>query len=310
MLEKVTRLMIVALFTLALASAVFIDFNRVMAAETSGRPGAAFPVAGVDGQSLEKLELSCQYPVLSSNAGLNYAYTISINYSGSKESKVFNLRAVVPDGFAYVITPGYGEGQEIAAIRLDGSRGYPETLKLTVRPYAWKAPAPGEYPVVFEAASGDIKAAIELKAIVTANYDVKMTTPDGRLNTEATAGQESSFTVVVANTGSADMEKVEISCPAKDRPNGWTVTCKPEKLDLLKVQDTKEVQVTVKPAEKTIAGDYIITVQAEPEAKNAFASLQIRTTVLTPTIWGWVGVGIVILVVVALAIIFIRFGRR
>jgi len=310
MLEKVMRLMIVALFSLALVSAVFIDINHVMAAETSARTGASLSVAGVEGQNVEKLELSCQYPVLSSNAGLNYAYSININYSGGKESKVFNLTATVPDGFGYVITPGYGEGQEIAAIRLDGSRGYPETLKLTVRPYAWKAPAPGEYPVIFEAASGDLKAAIELKAIVTASYDLKMTTPDGRLNTEATAGQASSFTVVVANSGSADLENVEISCAAKDRPSGWTVTCKPEKLDLLKVQDAKEVQVTVKPAEKTIAGDYIITVQAEPEAKNAFANLQIRTTVLTPTIWGWVGVGIVILVVVALAVIFIRFGRR
>jgi len=179
-----------------------------------------------------------------------------------------------------------------------------------VRPYAWKVPAQGEYPVIFEAASGDLKAAIEMKAIVTANYDLRLTTPDGRLNTEATAGQESNFTVTVANTGSADLEKVVISCLAKDRPGGWTVTCKPETLDMLKVQDIKEVQVTVKPAEKTIAGDYIITIQAEPEAKNAFTNLQIRTTVLTPTIWGWVGVGIVILVVVALAVIFIRFGRR
>ena len=310
MLEKVTRLIIVSMFTLALLSAVFINVNHVMAKGASDGSGVALPVAGVEGQDVEKLELSCQYPVLSSNSGLNYTYSININYSGSKESKVFNLKAVVPDGFGYVITPGYGEGQEIAAIRLDGSRGYPEIVKLTVRPYTWKAPAPGEYPVIFEAASGDLKAAIELKAIITANYDLKMTTPDGRLNTEATAGQESSFIVVVANTGSADMEKVEVSCPANNRPGGWVVTCKPETIDVLKVQDTKEVQVFVKPAEKTIAGDYIITVQAEPESKSAFANLQIRTTVLTPTIWGWVGVGIVILVVTALAIIFIRFGRR
>jgi len=310
MLEKVTRLIMAGLFILALVSAVLINVNHVMAAGTSGSPGAALPITGVEGQNVEKLELTCQYPVLSSYAGLNYSYSININYTGSKESKVFNLKAVVPDGFGYVITPGYGEGQEIAAIRLDGSKGYPETVKLMVRPYAWKVPAQGEYPVIFEAASGDLKAAIELKAIVTASYDLKMTTPDGRLNTEATSGQESSFTVTVANTGSADLEKVVISCLAKDRPGGWTVTCKPETLEMLKVQDIKEVQVTVKPAEKTIAGDYIITIQAEPEAKNAFTNLQIRTTVLTPTIWGWVGVGIVILVVVALAVIFIRFGRR
>ena len=310
MLAKVIRMMIVALFTLAMISAVFVSGNPVVAAATGAGYTAVQPMSAAEGQSVEKLELSCQYPVLSSNTGLNYSYSININYTGGKESKVFNLTAVVPDGFGYMITPGYGEGQEIAAIRLDGSRGYPETVKLTVRPYAWKALAPGEYPVIFKAASGDLKADIELKAIVTASYDLNLTTPDGRLNAEATAGQESNFTVVVANTGSADLEKVGVSCPAQSRPGGWTVTCNPEKIDILKTRDTKEVQVTVKPAEKTIAGDYIITIQAEPESKNAFASLQIRTTVLTPTIWGWVGVGIVVLVVVALAIIFIRFGRR
>jgi len=295
MLEKVTRLALAGLFSLALIPAIFMSVNHV---------------TKVEAQDVEKLELTCQYPVLSSYAGLNYVYSINVNFTGSKESKVFNLKAVVPDGFAYVITPGYGEGQEIAAIRLDGSKGYPETVKVTVRPYAWKVPAPGEYPVIFEVAAGELKSAIELKAIVTANYDLRMTTPDGRLNTDATAGQESSFTVTVSNTGSADLEKVGVTCLSADRPGGWMVTCKPEVIDLLKVKDTKEVQVTVKPAEKTIAGDYFITIQAQPEAKNAFANLQIRTTVLTPTIWGWVGVGIVILVVVALAVIFIRFGRR
>jgi uncharacterized membrane protein len=263
-----------------------------------------------DSQGTEKLELTCQYPVLSSNVGMTYSYSVNISYTGGSGSKVFDLKAVVPEGFAYAITPGYGEGQEIAAIRLDGSRAYPETVKLMVRPYAWKVPVPGEYPVVFEASSGDLKTSIDLKAIVTASYELKMTTPDGRLNTEATAGQESNFTVVLANNGTADLENVEVSCSSGNRPNGWTVTCKPEKVDLLKAQETKEVQVSVKPAEKTIAGDYIITVQAQPESKNAFTSLQIRTTVLTPTIWGWVGVGVVILVIVALAIIFIRFGRR
>jgi len=310
MLAKVMRLMIVALFTLALISTLFVYAVPATAAGTFSGGGLSVALNNADSQGTEKLELTCQYPVLSSNVGMTYSYSINISYTGGSGSKVFDLKAIVPEGFAYAVTPGYGEGQEIAAIRLDGSRGYPETVKLMVRPYAWKVPVPGEYPVVFEASSGDLRASIDLKAIVTASFELKMTTPDGRLNTEATAGQESSFTVVVANSGTADLEKVEVSCPSGNRPNGWTVTCKPEKIDLLKAQKTEEVQVSVKPAEKTIAGDYIITVQAQPESKNAFASLQIRTTVLTPTIWGWVGVGVVILVIVALAIIFIRFGRR
>ena len=309
-----TRKTVIAAVTgfvaMALITTCLIDIHAVSAAQTGNGQDVSQNILRDDAQPAEKLELTCQYPALSSYAGLNYTYTISVTYSGGKESKIFDLKAVVPEGFVSTIAPGYGEGQEIAAIRLDASKGYPETVKLTIRPVAWKVPLPGEYPITFEISSGDLKSSIQLKAIVTANFDMKMTTPDGRLNTEATAGQDNNFTVVVANSGSADLDKVEVSCRAQDRPNGWTVTCKPDKIDSLKAGDTKEIQVTVKPSEKTISGDYMLTIQAEPESKNAFTNLQIRTTVLTPTIWGWVGVGIVILVVLALAVIFIRFGRR
>ena len=310
MTRKTVIAAVTGFIAMALITAGLMDIHAVSAAQTGNNQDVSLYILPDDAQPAEKLELICQYPVLSSYAGLNYSYSISVNYSGGKESKVFNLKAVVPEGFVSAIAPGYGEGQEIAAVRLDANKGYPETVKLSVRPYAWKVPLPGEYPITFEVASGDLKSSILLKAIVTANFDMKMTTPDGRLNTEATAGQDNNFTVVIGNTGSADLDKVEVSCRAQDRPNGWTVTCKPDKIDSLKAGDTKEIQVTLRPSEKTISGDYMLTIQAEPESKNAFTNLQIRTTVLTPTIWGWVGVGIVVLVVLALAVIFIRVGRR
>jgi len=310
MTRKTVIAVVTGFMAMALITAGLIDIHAVSAAQTGNNQDPLLYILPDNAQPAEKLELICQYPVLSSYAGLNYSYSISVNYTGGKESKIFDLKAVVPEGFVSAIAPGYGEGQEIAAVRLDANKGYPETVKLSVRPYTWKVPLPGEYPITFIVSSGDLKSSIVLKAIVTANYDMKMTTPDGRLNTEATAGQDNNFTVVIGNSGSADLDKVEVSCKAQDRPNGWTVTCKPDKIDSLKAGGTKEIQVTVRPSEKTIAGDYMLTIQAEPESKNAFTNLQVRTTVLTPTIWGWVGVGIVVLVVLALAVIFIRFGRR
>ncbi len=308
-MNKITR--IVAWCIIMITVVACIGFAAPVAAmRLASGVGNIVSTGQYDAQPGEKLELTCQYPVLSSYAGLNYGYTISIGYYGGTGSKVFDLKATVPDGFNYSITPGYGEGGQIAAIRLDGTKTYPDTIKLTVTPFAWKSPAPGNYPIKLMASSGDLQSSIDLTAIVTANYEMKMSTPDGRLNTEATAGQDNNFTIELVNTGSGDLEKLEVSCLAKDRPSGWTVTCTPSKIDSLKTGETKEIQVDVKPSDKTISGDYLITVQAEPEAKYAFTNLQIRVTVLTPTIWGWVGVGIVVLVVAALAVIFIRFGRR
>jgi len=307
--RKTILIATVCIMTLAVICSSFIFAFPAMAMQRPVQSDSSVSIVNQE-ESAEKIELTCQYPVLSSYAGLNYSFTISVQYSGGKTPKTFDLKATVPQGFNYTISPGYGEGSEIRAVRLDPVKGYPESIKLSITPYIWKVPAPGSYPIVFQVSSGDIKSTIDLTAIVTANFDMTMSTPDGRLNTEATAGQENNFIVTLTNTGSGDMEKVVIESYAKNRPSGWIVTCDPDKIDSFKSGDSKEIKVTVKPTDKTISGDYMITIQAEPEGRYAFTNLQIRVTVLTPTIWGWVGVGIVILVIVALAIIFIRFGRR
>lgn len=300
-------ILICVLLTLSIFSS-FISASTVKAVASNPQPGMVQPLFE---DNAEKIELTCQYPALSSYAGLVFSYDINILYSGGKEPRTFDLKATVPQGFNFTIAPGYGQAAtEIAAIRLDPAKTYPDSVSLTVRPYVWQTPAPGEYPITFEASSGNLKASLQLKAIVTAKYDMMISTPDGRLNTEATAGKDNIFTVVLINTGSAPLEKITVQSPASNRPAGWTVNFKPEKIDSLPVGDSKEVQVIFRPSDKTIAGDYMMGVEAEPESKYAYANLQMRVTVLTPTIWGWVGVGVVVLVVLALAIMFIRFGRR
>jgi len=258
----------------------------------------------------EEIELNCKYPVLSSYAGSYFAYSIELLYKGGDEPRVFDLRAEVPEGFNFSIAPGYGEGSEIAAIRLDPTKTYAETINVTVTSYMWLVPEPGEYDITVEASSGDIKNSIGLKAIVTARYDLDLATASGRLNTKVTAGDDNYLSIVITNSGSAELESVIFDSNVMGSPSGWSVTFTPEKIDSLMVGGTREVEVNIKPPQKTIAGDYMITISAEPEAKNAFGNLDVRMTVLTPTIWGWVGVGIVVLVIIGLAVMFVRLGRR
>src|SRR4030043_886190 len=259
----------------------------------------------------EEITLTCQYPVLSSPTGSAYfTYSIELQYKGGKEPRVFDLQVKVPSDFSYSITSSYGEGTEIAAIRLDPQKTYPDTIKVTVRPYMWVMPEPGEYPITVEAASGDIKSSIELKAIIAAKYEITIEPSTGRLNTTATAGQDNYFTVIVTNAGSADLQKVEFSSAITGKPAGWSVTFDPQSLDVLPVGAKREVEVNIKPAQKTISGDYMVAMSSSPESGYAFSNIDVRVTVLTPTIWGWVGVGIVILVIVGLVVMFMRLGRR
>jgi len=43
---------------------------------------------------------------------------------------------------------------------------------------------------------------------------------------------------------------------------------------------------------------------------DASGNADLRVTVETPSIWGWVGIGIIVIVVLGVAIIFARLGRR
>jgi uncharacterized membrane protein len=261
----------------------------------------------------EEITLTCQYPVLS-GAGATpfFTYGIELQYKGGKEPRVFDLQVNVPPDFTYSITQSYGQttGTEIRAIRLDPTKAYPDTINVAIRPYVWIVPEPGEYPITVEAASGDIKNTIELKAIVTAKYEISVESSIGRLNTNATAGKDNYFTILVTNTGSADLQKIEFSSSITGKPTGWSITFDPQNIDVLPVGAKREVRLDIKPAQKTISGDYMMAISASPESGYAFSNIDVRVTVLTPTIWGWVGVGIVVLVIAGLAVMFMRLGRR
>jgi len=257
----------------------------------------------------EKITLSCQYPSVRTYASATFSYSIEIQYTGGKEPRVFDLQAKVPNGFNYSIMPSYGGNSQIESIRLDPSKTYPDSLSVSVSPNSWQLPQPGEYPITVMASSGDLKASLDLKAIVTAKYDLELKTSTGLLNTKATSGQDNYLTLSVINTGTADLEKIGFSSKTS-APSGWSITFNPSEIDLLSAGDSSEVQVDIKPDKKSISGDYLVTISAEPQAKNAFGSFDLRVTVLTSPLWGWIGVAIVVLVIAGLAYMFMRLGRR
>jgi uncharacterized membrane protein len=257
----------------------------------------------------EKITLSCQYPSVKNYASASFSYAIDIQYMGGKEPRVFDLQVKVPEGFNASIMPSYGSSSQIESIRLDPSKTYPDSLSVTVSPNSWQLPEPGEYPVTVAASSGDLKASLELKAVVTAKYDLQLKTSTGLLNTNATSGHDNYLTLSVTNTGTADLEKIEFSSKTS-APSGWSITFNPSEIDSLSAGANHEVQVDIKPDKKSISGDYLVTISAEPQAKNAFGSFDLRVTVLTSPIWGWIGVAIVVLVIAGLAYMFMRLGRR
>jgi len=254
----------------------------------------------------EKIEVQTKLPVISAESGEIFEFSIELKYQGA-DRKRFDLNLITPPDWRAIAVSGYPEKQ-IPAIEMGPAENFPvtENIKVQFGPLLRKLPEPGDYVVTLEVTSGDLREVIELKAVVTARYELSMITATGRLNTEAKAGEDNHFTIRLLNTGSEAIENINFS---STKPQGWTVTFNPEKVESLSEGLTQEVDVVINPPRKTIAGDYEITLRAESEEVSP-DPLKLRVTVSTPTIWGWVGVLIVLAVIAGVGVVFWRLGRR
>jgi uncharacterized membrane protein len=121
-----------------------------------------------------------------------------------------------------------------------------------------------------------------------------------------TAGNKAPVDFVVGNAGTAPIRN--LSFITKKPGDKWTVEFKPDKIDALNPGEVREIKMEILAPDRTIAGDYILSVTANSPETNK--SVDFRVTVSTPTIWGWIGFAIVALVVLGLAVVFFRLGRR
>ena len=256
----------------------------------------------------EKIEFETKYPVLSGAADRIFEFEVKLTYSGGEEARDFELNIEAPEGWlAYVCESTYNKDKEISSIRLDPS--LTSTVGVIAMAPFWLYPEPGEYTITLEAASEKIKGSFDLISKITARFDFYVQTKleGGRLNIKAESGKESYLPLEVINTGTAALNKVTFS---SINPEGWRVTFNPEKIESLPAGDSQEVEVSIKPPAKTIAGDYMITLRFAGDPSSHANDLNIRVTVGTSTKWGLIGVGIVVAIIAGLAVAFTRLGRR
>ena len=253
----------------------------------------------------EKLELVCKYPSFEGKAGDSFDFEVGLRWLGS-EARTFDLAVTeVPPKWRTIIVAGYPE-KLIPGIGLEPQMKYPEMITIKFAPLAGELPEPGAYVATLEASSGDMKETIELKAVVTALYRYYFITASGRPNTEVTAGKENHLSIMLGNTGTTVIDKIDL---LSQKPSGWNITFNPDEVESLEPGLAQEVDVVIKPPSGTIAGDYMITMSAISKDLPK-RELELRVTMLTPTIWGWVAILIVLAVIVGLGVMFRRLGRR
>ncbi|MBA7659605.1 hypothetical protein ES703_67589 [subsurface metagenome] len=267
------------------------------------------PILAQDGDAT--IELTADYYKLEIVSGASVDFTVRLEYTGT-EARVFDLVATGPTDWSTFITPSYPRDRQILDIRMEppaeGESSTVEHIVVTAISLSWLTPELGEYPITLEATSGDIQSSIELTAVVTsipASYTLYLTTSDGILSTTAQAGEENYFTIAVVNSGTGDIDSISLST---NKPRGWAVELSPTNIASVAAGNFQTVEMNIKPPPDAIAGDYEIIVRAS--GTQASDNVEIRVTVKTSSLWGWVGIGIIVLVIAGLAVIFMRFSRR
>jgi uncharacterized membrane protein len=272
--------------------------QRITVNASGGGASASLPLdLRVTATAAGDVTLTSQFPQLKGISTTNFSFTLALT-NDTSDDLPFGVIAGGPDGWT-VTAQVASQAQAATAVVKAG-----QTSNITVTAKAPQDATAGTYPITVDATSGDRKVHADLSIEITGSYSLSMTTPDGRLNAAGSAGGTTDLGVVVTNSGTADIDNVELSASP---PSGWTVTFEPTTIT---VPANKSVNATahIKPSSDAVAGDYVVTLRATNVSASATAD--IRVTIETSLLWGAVGVALIVVVLLGLWWTFRRFGRR
>jgi uncharacterized membrane protein len=244
------------------------------------------------------VELTTDFPALEGASDATFNFDLQLVNNTPQETS-FNLEALGPEGWQIQARPA-GQQQAATATVPGGSSS---SISVSVDPPD-DAEA-GEFPVLVRAVGGGRTVETELLVTITGNFAMTLTTPDERLNAEVTAGGSTVVPLVISNDGTAPLLGVQL---AATPPTGWEVTFSPETIPQIPPGQTARARATFTPSADAVAGDYVVTLDAN--SAETTSSIDIRTTVETSGLWGFVGVLLIVAAIAGLGYVFRRFGRR
>jgi uncharacterized membrane protein len=258
------------------------------------------PVAfTVEAKAPASLGVTTDLPNVRGKPSTTFRYNITLNNDGDEDLTV-DLQAAAPPFFNVVFKSG---SQEVTNIPVKANST--ERISVEASPLLNNIAA-GSYPITVTAKGGDLEATAELMAEVVGQSDITLTTMDGRLSGEAEIGADTTLTLVLQNSGSAAARGVKLTA---SQPSGWNVEFTPAEIEQIEPGQQAEVTAKIRPSDKALAGDYMVTFRAQPEGSTS-ESAEYRITVRTSTLWGIAGVGLIAVAVGVVGFAVSRFGRR
>ena len=248
----------------------------------------------------EDIQVTTSYPVLRGQTDASFEFSLDVA-NKSENDRNFNLAAQMPEKWEVNFKPGY-ESKQISSLRIRGSGS--QTVAVSVAPP--RDATSGEYPILVRISTGESKAEVPLRVVLTGIYKLDAATPTGLLSAEAVTGKPTTVSLLIKNTGSAVNRNISLSA---FKPENWKVEFKPEKIEALEPSAIKQVEATITPAATALVGDYSVGLSVDGERASS-KMVEMRVTVRAPTAWGWIGVGLIAVAIGGMGALFIWLGRR
>lgn len=250
-------------------------------------------------EATSDVEIITTFTDVTVEAGENIKFRIAIWNKGETDALFLLTVLSVPVNWKTVFT---SDDIEISSVLV--TAGESLTLQLEVTPPG--AVETGEYPIIVYAESDDglITKQIDLKVSVVGSHEMNLEL--STLYKTLTIGDSVEFTAEVRNIGNSPITTIYLDAAV---PEDWETTATPSQVSTLAPRDSVTFIIVVDTPADTVAGDYLITVQAMSDQVDS-EEVDLRVTARASTAWGFIGIGLAGVAVIGLIIAFTRFKRR
>ena len=274
--------------------------STVTVTATAGGTRAVLPLTvEVSAAAAGDVTLSSDFPSLRGASGTTFTFNLTLR-NESAEDLTFAVTAVGPEGWEVTATLTGQTQAASAVVKASGNAA----VSVSAKPPT--DVAPGTFPINVRATVGDRTIDAQLSVEVTGTNAMTLTTPDQRLSNSGSAGGAITQQLVVRNDGTQPLEQVVVSATA---PTDWTVTYSPsDTIATIAPKGEQTITSTIVPSNDAIAGDYVVTYRAT--TTGASGTVDIRMTIETSPLFGFVGLALIALVLFGLWWVFQKYGRR
>ncbi len=260
--------------------------------------GVSLPITvNVSTAGSSESELTCDQKNMEGTSESSFSFKAELK-NQTASPQLYALMANAPRGWSVAIKPNYKQATS-TEVEANGTKDITYDIKA---PATVKA---GTYKIPVKAVAGSTSAELELEVVITGTYDMSLNTPSGLVSARMTAGSEKKVELMVLNTGSVELENIELNAA---KPKNWDVTFDPKKIERLAPGKTETIYATITADKKAIPGDYVTRIDAKTPEVNQ--SVSFRISVKTPMLMGWLGILIIIVAVGSVLYLFKKYGRR